>query len=86
MQEITFVSQASAQEALAKKGLANEYEVVPITENTKLNTLVDTMGSMVNTTPFYAMMNQLTGYNSGDLFKQAIRSGTRYGIRRKQGT
>ena len=86
LQEITFVSQASAQEALAKKGLANEYEVVQITQNTKLNTLVDAAGSAINTVPFYAMMNQLTGYNSGDLFKQSLRSGTRYGIRRKQGT
>ena len=86
LQEITFVSQASAQEALAQKGLANEYEVVQISENTKLNTLVDAAGSAVNTVPFYAMMNQLTGYNSGNLFKQALRSGTRYGIRRKQGT
>lgn len=84
LEEITFVSRSAAEEALSKnKGLDGEYEVVVISEDNWYNDLVDISAAGVNTIPFYQMMNQLTGYNTGNLAKMTLRGGTRYGIRKK---
>ena len=82
-EELTFVNRQAAQDALSAKGLDGEYEVVRIDKNTKWDKLVNVSAAATNVIPFYAMMNNLTGYNTGDLQKMVLRGGTRYGIRKK---
>jgi len=84
MEEMSFVNRVQAQEALSKKGLSGEYEVVAIGENNWYDDFVDVNAAYTDATfPIFNYTKRYTGYSVGDLQKMVLRGGTRYGIRKK---